>query len=229
MCRAGFSSDFWQVRVNAMSNSVPRSCRVPPLMPADTCCVVLVSVRTAWFANRDSSSSVAFGCQWMIRVAVQKSKQYQSMIPVWSLSHRCHWECRSVTVIAALLCTDAIQLLCRCAPMLHSCRCCAVPLPEYLARSQPPLLLLALLSAGLPLPPMPCNAPLPPCSSMRLPIDVRAMLLIDALVRAVPIDVLQPCFAVPALPSSRRAVLLRRLACGGYQQSSWENEFTDGI
>ena len=94
-------------------------------MPADTCCVVLVSVRTAWFANRDSSSSVAFGCQWMIRVAVQKSKQYQSMIQVWSLSHRCQWECRSVTVIAALLCTDAIQLPCRCAPMLHSCRCCA--------------------------------------------------------------------------------------------------------
>ena len=45
------------------------------------------------------------------------------MIHVWPLSHRCQWECHSVTAIAALLCTDAIQLLCCCALMLYSCRC----------------------------------------------------------------------------------------------------------
>ena len=94
-------------------------------------------------------------------------------------------------------------------------------------------LLLSLLSAGLPLPAdavqltvatvlidvlasaVPVDATvLIDVLASAVPID--AIVIIDALVFAVPIDVLQSCFAEPALPSSRRAVLLRRLLVVGF-------------
>ena len=128
----------------------------------------------------------------------------------------------------------------------HSCHCCAAAYAGVPCSITAAALLLSLLPAGLPLPAdavqLTVATVLVDVPASAVPVDatvlidvfasavpIDAIVIIDALVFAVPIDVLRPCFAVPALPSSRRAVLLRRLACGGYQQSSWENEFTDGF
>ena len=47
-------------------------------------------------------------------------------------------------------------------------------------------------------------------------------------VTAVLIDALQPMSPCLPCPAVANAVLLCLLACGGFQQSSWDNEFTDG-
>ena len=134
-------------------------------MPADTCCAVLESVRTAWFANRDSSTSIAFSCQWMIRVAVQKSKQccVQARYMCGCSLTGANGNAAQSPLTAALLCTA-----------VTAATAALLSMPEYLARSQLPRC-CCCYPLDCHCSPMPCSSPLPlrssmcqfaPCSSM---------------------------------------------------------------